>query len=410
MKILISLLKLFILIILFLVTIPFRYYKNDFENKLTFTIIRYIKINKKQIKIKEYEKKLFNAIKYVNSLKESKHEISYKVIKKPKVSFISTVFNQENYLSNFIFSVQSQKLKEYELIFVDDFSTDNGTKIINKIKEKDKRIKMIKNKKNMGTSYSRYIGELNAKSEYIIFIDCDDFVLENGIVNSYKYIKKKNIDIVQFHTIWQDKNAISISSFSYNYEKTIYQPYLSYIFYYNIKIKKGEEYNYAMWNKLIKRKIVNKAFKWIGEKYLKEKIIVHNDLIILFSLLKNANSYKYIDEIGYYYYKSNKNSASSSWKDYKISNELIHGLFTNIKFLYEKTSDTYLDKYLCISRVRYYYNKYNKLFKYLNNNELTYITNIFNKLINSEFISKEDKSNILVIKMLILKKIETQED
>ena len=182
MKILINLVKLFILIIIFLVKMPFRHKKYAFENKL----IRYIKNNKKQIKIKDYEKKLFNAIKYANSLKESKHEISYKVIKKPKVSFISTVFNQENYLSNFIFSVQSQKLREYELIFVDDSSADNSTKIINKIKEKDKRIKMIKNKKNMGTLYSRYIGELNSNSEFIIFIDCDDFVLENGIVNSYK--------------------------------------------------------------------------------------------------------------------------------------------------------------------------------------------------------------------------------
>ena len=330
----------------------FRHKKYTFENKL----IRYIKINKKQIKIKDYEQKLFNAIKYVNSLKESKHEISYKEIKKPKVSFISTVFNQENYLSNFIFSVQSQKLREYELIFVDDSSADNGTKIINKIKEKDKRIKLIKNKKNMGALYSRYIGELNSNSEFIIFIDCDDFVLENGIANSYKYIKKNNIDIVQFHTIWQDKNRISISNFSYNYEKIIYQPYLSYIYYYNIKTKKGDESNYALWNKLIKRKIVNRAFKWIGEKYLKEKIIIHNDLIILFSLLKNANSYKYIDELGYYYYKSNKNSASSSWKNYKISNEIIHGLFTNIKFLYEKTGNTFLDKYLCIFKVQYYYN------------------------------------------------------
>ena len=81
---------------------------------------------------------MFNIIKYINSLKESNHEISYKAIKKPKVSFISTVFNQENYLSNFIFSIQSQKLKEYKLIFVDDFSDDNSTKIIKKIKEKDK--------------------------------------------------------------------------------------------------------------------------------------------------------------------------------------------------------------------------------------------------------------------------------
>ena len=392
MNILITIVKLFILIILLLIIILFRNNKYGFESQL----FRFIKFNEKTIKIKDYEQKLLDAIKYVNSLKESKHEISYKSIKKPKVSFISTVFNQENYLSNFIFSVQTQKLKEYELIFVDDFSVDNSTKIINKIKGKDKRIKLIKNKKNMGTLYSRYIGELNANSECIIFIDCDDFVLENGIVNSYKYIKK---------------NKISISNFSYNYKKTIYQPYLSYIYYYNIKKKKGDEFNYALWNKLIKRNIVNKAFKWIGEKFLKEKIIIHNDLIILFSLLKNAKSYKYIDELGYYYfYKSNKNSASSSWKNYKISNELIHGLFTNIKFLYEKTGNTYLDKYFCIFKVQNYYNLYNKLFKYLNNNELSYITKILNKLISSDFISKEDKSNILIIRTLIFKKVETQED
>lgn len=405
MIIIICLEKLFILIILFLVIIPFKNIEYNFEKKL----IRYIKINKKKIEIKNYKQKLFLAIKYVNFLKESKQENFYKNINNPKVSFISTVFNQENYLSNFIFSVQNQKLKEYELIFVDDFSLDHGPKIIKKIKEKDKRIKMIKNKKNMGTLYSRYIGELNAKSEYIIFIDCDDFVLKDGIFNSYKYIKKNNIDIVQFHTVWQNKNRISIRAFSYNYEKIIYQPYLSYIHYYNINKKKGAEYNYALWNKLIKRKIVNKAFKWIGEKYLKEKIIIHNDLIILFSLLKNANSYKYIDELGYYYYKSNKNSASSSWKNHKISNELVHGLFTNIKFLYEKTGNTYLDKYFCIFKVQNYYNQYNRLFRYLNNTELAYITKIFNKLNNSDFISKRDKSNILVIKALILKKVETQE-
>ena len=47
----------------------------------------------------------------------------------------------------------------------------------------------------MGILYSRYIGELNAKAEYIIFIDCDDFAMKKGIFNSYKYIKKYNIDI-----------------------------------------------------------------------------------------------------------------------------------------------------------------------------------------------------------------------
>ena len=170
-------------------------------------------------------------------------------MKNPQVSFITTIFNQENYLPNFIFSVQNQKLKKYELICVDDFSEDKSIKIIKKIKEKDKRIKLIRNKNNMGALYSRYIGELYANGEFIIFIDCDDLVMENGIFNSYKYLKRNNIDIIQFHSIKQDKNRIFISNFSNTYKKTIYQPYLSYVHYYNIENKKGAEYNYYLWNK-----------------------------------------------------------------------------------------------------------------------------------------------------------------
>ena len=148
-----------------------------------------------------------------------------------------------------------------------------------------------------------------------------------------------------------------------------------------------------MWNKLIKRKIVNKAFKWIGEKYLKEKVIVHNDLIILFSLLKNANSYKYIDEIGYYYYKSNKNSASSSWKNYKISNKLIHGLFINIKFLYEKTGNTYFEKYICIYKLKQGYIRYRFSFNYLNTG-FEFIKNVIIRLLESNYILLKDKIKI----------------
>ena len=406
MKIIINIFKLFIIIIFIFFIISIRFNKYNFESKL----IRFIKFNSKQIKINNYEEKLYSAINYLNFLKESKPKISYKQVKNPQVSFITPVFNQENYLSNFIFSVQKQKLEKFELIFIDDFSEDNGTKIIKEIKEKDKRIKLITNKKNMGALYSRYIGELNAKGEFIIFIDCDDFVMENGIFNSYKYIKKYKIDIIQFHTLIQYKDKIIISNFCNNYKKTIYQPYLSYVHYYNIKNKKGAEYNYALWNKLIKREIVTKTFIWIGEKFLKEKIIMHNDCIILFSLLRNANSYKYIDEIGYYYYNSNKNSASNSFKNITKSNEILHGLFTNIKFFYEKTNNTYLDKYFCIHKVKDYYKICNKLFKFLNDKEFAFIMKILNKLIDSDYISLEDKTDIIIVKTLIKKKVETHVD
>lgn len=137
---------------------------------------------------------------------------------------------------------------------------------------------------------------------------------------------------------------------------------------------------------------------------------MHNDCIILFSLLRNANSYKYIDEIGYYYYNLNKNSTSSSLKNYKKSNEIIHSLFTNINFLYERTDNTYLDKYFCIYKVQKIYNLSKNLFKYLNDKELTFITKILNKLIDSDYISIEDKLRIIIVKTLILKKAETHED
>ena len=137
----------------------------------------------------------------MNYLKESKYEISHKEVKNPQVSFITPIFNQEKYLPNFIFSVQRQKLEKFELIFVDDSSEDNSTTIIKKIKKKDRRIKLIRNKKNKGALHSRYIGELNAKGEFIIFVDCDDFVMENGIFSSYIYTKKNNIDIIQFHVV-----------------------------------------------------------------------------------------------------------------------------------------------------------------------------------------------------------------
>ena len=86
----------------------------------------------------------------------------------------------------------------------------------------------------MGALHSRYIGELNAKGEFVIFIDCDDFVMENGIFNSYIYTKKNNIDIIQFHIVKQNKNIIEIKNYGNNFNKIIYQPYLSYVHYYNI--------------------------------------------------------------------------------------------------------------------------------------------------------------------------------
>jgi glycosyltransferase involved in cell wall biosynthesis len=220
-------------------------------------------------------------------------------------------------------------MKEYELIFVDDCSNDESVNIIKKYMQKDKRIKLIKNTKNRGSLYTRYKGVQHSKGEFIIFVDSDDVVLKEGILRAYNYIKKNNLDIVQFNSVFQKNDTnIYISRRYYKYDSIIYQPILSYIFYYNKNKGNGAESNTALWDKLIKREVVLNTFYFIGNKFIKEKIIIENDVIILFSLFKNAKSFKYIDELGYYYFFTNNDSISNTRDNPLKASLILYSIFS----------------------------------------------------------------------------------
>ena len=82
--------------------------------------------------------------------------------------------------------------------------------------------------------------------------------------------------MVEFHSVFEIDNLTTfINRRYYSYSSIIYQPILSYIFYY--KDNEGIELNTALWDKLVKRKIVLKSFNYIGHKFLNEKIIIEND-------------------------------------------------------------------------------------------------------------------------------------
>lgn len=94
--------------------------------------------------------------------------------KKPKVSVIIPTYNRANLVGRAIKSVLSQTYEYFELIIVDDSSTDNTEDIIGQFQEKDKRIKYIKHDKNKGGSAARNTGIKSSKGEYITFLDSDD--------------------------------------------------------------------------------------------------------------------------------------------------------------------------------------------------------------------------------------------
>ena len=388
-----------IFLILFLKLIFFSQISNsNFEKKL----LTFIRRNKVQVNNKN-EKSYLNSIQnYIDLIYSKKIASIYfnDKINKPKVSFIATVFNKENYLIPLILSIQHQNLRDFEIIFIDDYSTDDSVNLINNFIKIDTRIKLIKNKGNKGTLYSRCSGAIYSQGEYIIFIDSDDLILKDGLYNSYNYIRNNKLSMIQFNTIFNWKEKLELSKRYYRYKNIIKQPFLSYIFFYNEITHKGIESNTALWDKLLDRDLVGKAIKYIGKNYIRAKIKIENDVILLFSLFQIADSYQYIDEIGYFYIRTHTDSITNSWKDPDISNKIVFSIFTNIKFLYEKSRNTYLDKLFCLYKLKKSFDRYNICFIH-SAKEYNLIKEVFKILLSSNYISKADKIMISNIEISI---------
>ena len=97
-----------------------------------------------------------------------------------KVSIIIPVYNTEQYLSRCIDSILGQSFTDFELLLIDDGSTDGSAKICDAYAEKDSRIRVL-HKENGGVSSARNLGLNEAKGEWVCFVDSDDELLPNGL-------------------------------------------------------------------------------------------------------------------------------------------------------------------------------------------------------------------------------------
>ena len=115
------------------------------------------------------------------------------------ITIIIPTYNRANLLSRAIKSVLNQTFKDFELIVVDDGSTDNTAEVIKKFQEQDKRIRYIQHDKNKGTAATRNIGIKAAKGEYIAFLDSDDEWFPEKLekqVSLFEHSLRKNLGFV----------------------------------------------------------------------------------------------------------------------------------------------------------------------------------------------------------------------
>ena len=260
----------------------------------------------------EMEKTVINAVNYVLSGPEVEipKTIEYK---KPKISIIIPVYNEAKYIKNVLKSIQMQSLKEIEIIFVDDKSTDKSVRKITRFQKEDPRIRLIKNKKNRGILYNRIYGGLQAKGKYIGFIDADDIYCNPNILEmAYDTCEKNKLDALEYDYYGgrydeKTKEFLDIFLFSNQnkdlYDKVFYQPKIKKSFFYskeNPDIIAG-----IVYNKLYSHKLIERMADYIGEDFWQQHYIYMEDFIISLALARMAKSIMLLGYGGVYHWYEN---------------------------------------------------------------------------------------------------------
>ncbi len=124
-------------------------------------------------------------------------------------SIIIPIFNKENYIIDSINSVLDQSYTSFELICINDCSTDSSLQRLKAIE--DSRVKVFNNPINSGVSYSRNFGILNSSGDYIIFLDADDKISPNYLEQVAIFIKKsknENLDLIVSNWLYDNKLVV----------------------------------------------------------------------------------------------------------------------------------------------------------------------------------------------------------
>lgn len=111
-----------------------------------------------------------------------------------KVSVIIPTFNSEKFIKRAIYSVLIQSYEDFELIIVDDCSTDNTVKIIESFN--DNRIKIVKHDVNTGVGVARQTGLKYTTGDFVLFVDSDDYLKDDFIEMCVLLQKQENADII----------------------------------------------------------------------------------------------------------------------------------------------------------------------------------------------------------------------
>lgn len=263
-----------------------------------------------------------------------------------KFSIIIPVYNVKEYLEECLESIVNQSFKGFEVICVNDGSTDNSLEILQKYAKKDKRFKVL-NQKNQGQGVARNNALNIANGEYILFVDPDDFIELNMLEVLNERLDVQNIDVAFFdYQIFGENTKTKIVRFmdemKNNFNLNIDD---NFIFNWQELVKNNfSSISMMVWNKVYSNKFIqDNNIRFAPNKHAEDHIFSISATLL-------ANKISYIKKTLYYYRKRSDSSVN------KVSEENFC-VFENIKIL---------ENFL----------KQNGLFEKYENNYRSYVVNI----------------------------------
>ena len=113
------------------------------------------------------------------------------------ISIIVPVYNTEEYLDKCILSIMAQTYADFELLLIDDGSTDSSGSICDKYAAQDSRVRVF-HKENGGVSRARNLGIDNSKGDYLLFLDSDDWLASDTFEILHRTLEREDADCVIF--------------------------------------------------------------------------------------------------------------------------------------------------------------------------------------------------------------------
>jgi len=254
-----------------------------------------------------------------------------------KLSVILTIYNTAKYLPECLNSILQQSMTEFELLCINDASTDDSLEILKAYAQKDERIQLYSMSENKGVSHCRNFGFSKAVGEYILFLDSDDFFKLTMFQEMCNVAIQDNADIVICNSVKHD-DAINESLYMKDSLRTDYLPKLNGFHY-----SECSEYIFNFckgwaWDKLYRRSFL--------EKHALQFPILSNteDAVFVYQSLVLAERISVIDSI-LVVHRIRRSDSISNQHDNNINDFIIAvnmlKSFLQERFVFEQVAKSY---------------------------------------------------------------------